>query len=183
MLNRCQYFIPTVLMVDTGLDHLPLTPWAESQSFTWCLDLTTAVESNWLRPPQKKTKHDQHGVHLLYLQGSRVLHLHPTHVDLGAVDFQKSLPYTKQAPPCYDMLQPCFLIDPKKNSFADAFRPWVACHRWPRLWAELHSSPWWPLLKVEFLTRKESWIFKVLIWQTWSLRYSQWSNLKTNQNQ
>ena len=54
MLNRCQYFIPTVLMVDTGLDHLPLTPWAESQSFTWCLDLTTAVESNWLRPPQKK---------------------------------------------------------------------------------------------------------------------------------
>ena len=115
MLNRCQYFIPTVLMVDTGLDHLPLTPWAESQSFTWCLDLTTAVESNWLRPPQKKTKHDQHGVHLLYLQGSRVLHLHPTHVDLGAVDFQKSLPYTKQAPPCYDMLQPCFLFVPKER--------------------------------------------------------------------
>ena len=59
MLNRCQYFIPTVLMVDTGLDHLPLTPWAESQSFTWCLDLTTAVESNWLRPPQKKTKYSK----------------------------------------------------------------------------------------------------------------------------
>ena len=77
-------------------------------------------DSCWIQlttPPSKKTKHDQHGVHLLYLQGSRVLHLHPTHVDLGAVDFQKSLPYTKQAPPCYDMLQPCFLIDPKKKQF------------------------------------------------------------------
>ena len=41
-------------------------------------------------------------------------HYIPTHTHLG-ISKSLSLPYTKQAPPCYDMLQPCFLFVPKER--------------------------------------------------------------------